>query len=293
MIEYGFIISFPANKVNHKRILPCDQFAALESEREKALHYVRHICYNTTQEVRKMKFFVVSDVHGHYTQLIKALDDAGFDRENAEHTFLSCGDLFDRGLENVQVYDFVRSLPRKILLKGNHEDLLNEILTTGLVTENAIKNGTNITVAQFLGECVLDAPGYVDTITHRARIQEILEFLDAMGNYYETPKYVFTHGWLPILLDGRMPVIHPCWRQVSSEEWAGARWLEWQQLYGAGAVLKAKTIVCGHRAARMGYQYDSAREPDLDEPFYGDGVIAIDAHTVRSGIVNVLVIESN
>ena len=88
-----------------------------------------------------------------------------------------------------------------------------------------------------------------------------------------------------------MPVINPCWRQTDAEGWAHARWLEWQQLYGAGAVLKAKTIVCGHRAARMGYQYDLARDPDCNEPFYGDGVIAIDGNTVRSGIVNVLVLK--
>ena len=43
------------------------------------------------------KFFVVSDVHGFYDELLNALDDAGFDSENTDHYLISCGDNFDRG----------------------------------------------------------------------------------------------------------------------------------------------------------------------------------------------------
>jgi hypothetical protein len=33
------------------------------------------------------------------------------------------------------------------------------------------------------------------------------------------------------------------------------------------------------------------REPDCSEPFYGNGIVAIDAGTVRSGRVNVFITE--
>lgn len=237
------------------------------------------------------KLFVVSDVHGHYTEMMKALKDAGFDRENESHMFLSCGDLFDRGRENPQVYDFVRNLPRKILLKGNHEDMLSEILIRRCITHNSVRNGTDITVSQLLGDHAISQSGRIKTELYKEKIEELLDFIEEMPDYYETDKYVFTHGWLPILLDGRLPSINPMWRRVSEEEWRNARWLEWQQLYGTDAVLKAKTIVCGHRACRMGHYFDPARNPDDNTPFYGDGVIAIDANTVRSGIVNVLVVD--
>ena len=72
----------------------------------------------------KRKLFVLSDIHGHYSEMKKALDEAGFDPENGSHIFVSCGDLFDRGMENVAVYDFVRGLKHKILIRGNHEDML-------------------------------------------------------------------------------------------------------------------------------------------------------------------------
>jgi len=39
------------------------------------------------------KFFVFSDVHGFYKELMKALDDKGFDMENPNHYIISCGDL--------------------------------------------------------------------------------------------------------------------------------------------------------------------------------------------------------
>ena len=53
--------------------------------------------------------------------------------------------------------------------------------------------------------------------------------------------------------------------------------------------MAGRTIVCGHRPAYMGYYFDPTRANDCNEIFYGQGMIALDAHTVRSGRVNVLV----
>ena len=49
-----------------------------------------------------MKFFVVSDIHGFYNELIKAVSSAGFDKNNKNHTLIICGDLFD--YSNLYVY---------------------------------------------------------------------------------------------------------------------------------------------------------------------------------------------
>lgn len=233
--------------------------------------------------------FVVSDIHGHYTEMMKALDRVGFDEKNEDHIFVSCGDLFDRGEENLRVYDFVRGLQRKILIRGNHEDMLSHTLKRGSITGTEVCNGTDITVTQMLGEDAVDANGCFDTTAHAAKIEEITAFIDSMVNYYETERYVFTHGWLPLSFEAHRVYISRSWRNASDSEWEEARLLEWQQTYSVGAVLDGKTIVCGHRPARLGYMFDSAREPDCSEPFYGEGIVAIDAGTVRSGRVNVLV----
>lgn len=237
------------------------------------------------------KLFVVSDVHGHASELKKALDGAGFEAENQNHVFVSCGDLFDRGNENADVYEFVKGLERKILIKGNHEDILYKVLTCTSMTEEAVLNGTDMTVAQIFGEKAVDENGYFHKDLYQEKANDLLAFLDSMLNYYKTEKYVFTHGWLPIIFEGRYPKIDPLWRTASEEDWKESRWLEWQQLYSVKATLDGKTIVCGHRPARLGYMFDDRREPDCNEPFYGEGMLAIDAHTVRSGFVNVLVIE--
>ena len=237
------------------------------------------------------RFFVVSDIHGHYTQLKQALDAAGFDAKNSEHVFLCCGDLFDRGPENLRVYDFVRGLERKILIRGNHEDILEKILKQGSLTENGIANGTHLTLPQLLGEGVMNEYGELDVAAYAEKIRALLAFLDSMTDYYETPRYVFVHGWVPSVVEGRHAYVRQDWRAAGEDDWQFARWLGWQEMYAAGAMLPGKTVVCGHRPARMGENFDPDRERDCSEPFYGEGVIAIDAGTVRSQRVNVLVLE--
>ena len=78
-----------------------------------------------------MKYFCVSDVHGYFDQLLHVLEKAGFDKNNPEHTLISCGDHFDRGRQPTEVMNYLMALPRKILIRGNHEDLLYECCERG------------------------------------------------------------------------------------------------------------------------------------------------------------------
>jgi hypothetical protein len=235
--------------------------------------------------------FAVSDVHGYYTELMAALEQAGFDRECEEHIFVSCGDLFDRGQENGQVYAFVKSLERKVLIRGNHEDFLQDILERGGILAMDVENGTDVTVEQLLGENVLDAQGNLDRGACAEEIRELTAFLDSMAHYYEAGEYIFTHGWLPTVFEERYPRVDPDWKNASASDWRWAHLSEWQQYYGAGATLNGRTIVCGHRPSYMGYYFDPMRANDCNEIFYGKGMIALDANTVRSGCVNVLVVD--
>ena len=236
--------------------------------------------------------FVVSDVHGHYTEMKKALDEAGFCADKDDHVFVSCGDLFDRGTENKAVYDFVRGLKNKILIKGNHEDMLLEALRRGYLVGSDMDNGADLTVSELLGKGAVNKNGGFGRALQEEKIKELCAFIEGMVNYYETETYVFTHGWLPIVFEGRYPQIDPIWRSASAKDWQVAHELEWQQLYEAGVILKGKTIVCGHRPARMGSMFDGSREFDCSEPFFGYGMTAIDAGTVRSGRVNVIEIKT-
>ena len=238
-----------------------------------------------------IKLFAVSDVHGHYSEMMAALREAEFDPTNNEHIFISCGDLFDRGSENREVYEFVSALPRKILIKGNHEDILSSVLERGWLTDTDVDNGTGVTVRQLLGADSVDADWHIDTAACADKIAELRRFTASMLNFYEFGDYIFTHGWLPVVFAGRYPSVDPNWHKASPDEWVEARLQEWQQFYDAGAVLEGKTIVCGHRPSRMGDMFDRSREPDDSSIFYGKGMTVLDAGTVRSGRVNVLVLE--
>ena len=81
-----------------------------------------------------MKYFCVSDVHSFYTETMRALKLAGFDETNPNHTFVSCGDLLDRGDESREILQFVNRLERKILIRGNHEDLMEEAIKRSIHT---------------------------------------------------------------------------------------------------------------------------------------------------------------
>ena len=65
------------------------------------------------------KYFIVSDTHSFYTPLKESLDKVGFDINTPDHIFILCGDLFDRGSESLEIYEFVKSIPkeRRILIK--------------------------------------------------------------------------------------------------------------------------------------------------------------------------------
>ena len=98
------------------------------------------------------KYFVVSDIHSFYNEMIDALNEAGFEYNNPNHIFVSCGDLFDRGPDAIECLRFVNDLSddRKIVIKGNHESLLMDVLDRGYFESYDIHNRTDDTVNQFV-----------------------------------------------------------------------------------------------------------------------------------------------
>ena len=97
-----------------------------------------------------MKYFITSDLHSFYTPLKKSLDNVGYDRNNENHTLVILGDLFDRGQETRALYDFLKSIPteRLVLVKGNHEYLLDQLLEKSLPDSYDYSNGTVSTCCQ-------------------------------------------------------------------------------------------------------------------------------------------------
>lgn len=245
------------------------------------------------------KLFCVSDVHGFYDEMKKALDEAGFDPENNEHWLVSLGDNFDRGDQPTEVMDYLINLPRKVLVKGNHESLFRDLCDRGYPGSHDYSNGTFDTLCEFgdagLGssfdECAIIA------------YQKTKDFIDSMVNYFETKNYIFVHAFVPLKNCDGLPIyytrnrkfeIDPDWRHAHASAWEEARWGNPFQLAEQG-FLPDKTLVFGHWHTSLArHEYHGEPEWGIEadfSPYFGEGYIGIDACTAHSGKVNVLVLE--
>ena len=253
-----------------------------------------------------MKYYVTSDVHGFYTPLIKALTEKGFFEDKSEHKLVICGDLFDRGKESVELQKFLLELMDKnelILVRGNHEDIFEDFLLKDKCFDafgDYDENGTLRTAIQLSGY-----KKGTGGLTREKLCEALLEtpyhkiIIPSMLNYYETEHYIFVHGWYPckssMYIHPRVKRYFPDpdWRNASEDQWKDARW--YNGMDAAQDKAEEKTVFCGHRTASYGHAMYERRNPVIEgydyTPYYGPGVIAVDACTVKSGFVNVVVVE--
>lgn len=254
-----------------------------------------------------MKFFAVSDIHGYFNEFKKAIDEAGFDEKNPEHYLVVCGDCFDRGSQPVEVMNYLNTHDRVILIRGNHEDLLEECCKRGFAYSHDHSNGTFNTIGDF---------GVVDkgTTFNECCVTTMFkteEFRNKMVDFFETKNYIFVHGWIPVKCNDGLPKhytrardfeYNPDWRSASKDEWEQARWFNGMRMASAGLIEQGKTIVCGHWHCSYGHHLKSVKtdnwisefgEDAIFDPFYDDGIIAIDGCTAHTGKVNCVVIEDD
>ena len=101
------------------------------------------------------KIFVIADIHGCYDEMIKALEKAGFDKNNDEHLLVTAGDMFDRGTKSVAIFEYLYPLcesGRAVCVRGNHDDMFIDYLEgTSITPFNYLRNGEDETFADFLG----------------------------------------------------------------------------------------------------------------------------------------------
>lgn len=261
-----------------------------------------------------MKYYVVSDVHGYYTHLKKALKDAGFFDEKEPCVLIVCGDLLDRGPEARQLIEFMLQLMeegRLIYILGNHEELLVQCLqeiARGGVYEIAsgmshhYQNKTWDSLLQISEMSEIEAYNDPNELVRRVMCSPFYKkLLSICVDYHETPNYIFTHGWIPCFTEGFRPYVkykfNPDWRNAEVHEWRSARWFNGMELACKHHVTEPnKTIVCGHWHTSYGHSCikhscsEWGKDADFS-PFSADGILAIDASTPNSSKVNCIIIE--
>lgn len=255
-----------------------------------------------------MKYYVVADVHGFYTELRAALAEKGFFDDKGERKLIICGDLLDRGQEARKVQKFILDLMVKdevILIRGNHEDLLSCLIgdwpNYGYLFVHHIRNGTVDTVLQ-LTETERILPSNEDEVIEELKETPFVRrIMPKMLDYYETEHYIFLHGWFPCYAEpksGKNAVFKYTegWRNAEVEAWTRARWYNGMEAARQGVIEPNKTVVCGHFHASYGHSRIEGKCTEFGEdadfsPYSANGVLAIDAFTTHSHKVNCIVID--
>lgn len=262
------------------------------------------------------KYFVTSDVHGFYDELMLALSSAGWEQDNPNHIFISCGDLLDRGTQPRQCLQFVNNLPenRKLLVLGNHEVLLQEAINRGGFYSHDWSNGTGNTV-YYLNNVFEGIITQSKSFTYLLNVKEDEDWIKYMDSicgpfcllFDDKQKYVFTHGWLPKTLTGegswnKLLELTKNLDSLYEHDWDNSIWDNGMKEWSRGNIVdQDATVVCGHFHTSWGHAYlhDYGTEFDDNEvektahfePFIDKGIVAIDSCCAYSGKLNVYVIE--
>lgn len=135
------------------------------------------------------KIFAIGDIHGCYEKLYRLIGQIDIDWQR--DTLVMMGDYIDRGPESFEVVQYLADLKatsrHMILLKGNHEDMLEKYLA-GEAVLSYLLNGGIQTLRSYQAH-------------RKNRFAPLIpayhmDFFASLCLYYETDDYVFVHAGL-------------------------------------------------------------------------------------------------
>jgi len=256
--------------------------------------------------------FLVSDIHSFAKPLRDALRDAGFRVKDKTHRLIILGDIFDRGPDTLEVYKFIKSLPkhRRVLIKGNHEQLYFELLKKNFPDDYDFSNGTVNTFCQIAGTDPEDLDmkeacrfyylrNQTPPIDYLSkRISAVWKQTKAIVAEHEITKWLDSSEWLDffeykdlICVHSFIPEYVENWREAHASAWSEARWGCPWRLFQSGyfdeEAAKGKKLVCGHWHAQ---EFHKVFEKDFDnwELYFGENLIALDGCCVVTKSIPVL-----
>lgn len=147
----------------------------------------------------KNKIFAISDIHGHYEELMALYKQLPINPKKDQLILL--GDYIDRGPDTNKVVDqlikWKEKYPHWQFLYGNHEDLMLDALVYGGRIYHSYdlwwRQGGKQTTMSYVPQ---DLTYYEKALVQPEDVipSEHLEFLMALPRYYETDDYIFVHG---------------------------------------------------------------------------------------------------
>lgn len=205
----------------------------------------KHGILNYEAEVNNMRIvdriLAISDIHGENQRFQSLLKQTQYDP--AGDLLIICGDMIDRGPENLEVLKTCLMLQAQgaVLLKGNHEQFLEQSVIEMIESDswrkkpsenlyNWVKYNGGATMFE---EIETLAPG---------KLAEILQFVRSLPLYFSTGKFLFSHSGA----NTRKPI------EKNTED--DLVWMEDRFPYCPA--YKGKILVFGHIPTWNLYRYD-------------------------------------
>lgn len=226
-----------------------------------------------------MRYIFVSDIHGRFDKLTEALKSVAFDKE--KDTLVSVGDAFDRGEQCKEVLEFLMSCPNRILMWGNHDYRLRELIyRQDRIAPYDISNGVPATIESIAGIDTFDFYTGLHLLSENKLLNKyFLECIYAL----EFKDLIVTHAWLPITEEYKKligPVkykICPDWRKWDykyRDIWYEALWAHTQRMV-LNDVYPEKTLLIGHwhawRLAEL--SGEDRRHYTYEDPYGNDKIV--------------------
>ena len=273
-----------------------------------------------------MRYVFVSDIHGKFEKLLNALDKVNFNRD--ADTLVSLGDPFDRGAHNLEVLQFLMELPHKILIWGNHDLRLYD-LVHDIDAENQYDyhNGVLETMQSFTGIKKVSSISmglfYLRDFPHLKPVGELLEkYFQECIYAAEWSDLIAVHGWIPHHQKKHVVPVDKMnyywdyrywfmsdWRDANVLSWWHATWADTEKLV-KNELFPDKKLIVGHwHAWRLRYAFEpkpenislkelERRALECSTNFgtyeYKDKLIAIDGcSNAPDGVINTYILETD
>ena len=262
-----------------------------------------------------MTYFVVSGIHCCYGPLIQALNEAGYDQNNPDHTLIVLGGLVGLGDQPKEVLSYLESLDpnRLILVRGEHEDhfwnllkrdypkygdfILSGAVKTLFLLVDMKEEHEKISYPHLVVHKTEESKCLFDLAVKRVLNSGIANLIlteSRWHDYCEIGNRILVHGFYPLGIakphfegEKPLPCYDPAWRNADSTAWEKAR-----SIWGYEAIhnglfeperAKGKTIVMGY----FYHQIHNCNIVDAAHIYDHDGVVAIDGGTIFTKRVNV------
>lgn len=233
-------------------------------------------------------YFIISDIHGHYNEMIDSLKLNNYDKNNNTHHLLVLGDMFDRGNQSKEVLEYMYKLKlenKVSIVLGNHETFLIEFLDGNYSRAlfNMKFNGFAKTLESLSGEkLILEEDLYEVNFKIKEKYIYLYNFLKSMPVFIEIKDYIFVHGGVKHGTNN--------WKENSQRDFIWGRESQFK-------IVPGKIVVCGHeRVSTIRYPKKDQKKlfisnPEAFDILESNGKIHIDAYVEISKKINVLKLE--